>query len=262
VIFAAVLVGIGLLHDPTANVAHPGSPPDIVPKVQFSGNARVSSDRLRTAIAEYPLFDDAGAIIQEVLEHDLLLISAFYWDRGHAQVKVGKPVISPSRDAVTIPIDEGPVFTMDSVTVTGDLIGSAKANLAMVRVRPGVTFSRTRIANDREKLSDFYQDQGYAYANVLPLTKVDIARKTIGLTFEITRGKRSYFERIEIHGNSKTSTHTIQRAMKIAEGDQYTNMNLVDGKRRLQALGFDDVAIATKRGSSDELVVLIIEVQE
>jgi len=261
-IFAAALVGIGLFHDPTADVAHPGSPPDLVPKVQFSGNTTVPSDRLRTAIAEYPLFDDAGEIVQEVLERDLLLISAFYWDRGHAQVKVGKPVISPSRDAVTIPIEEGPVFAMGPVTVTGDLIGSAKANLAMVRVRPGVIFSRTRIANDREKLSDFYQDQGYAYANVLPLTKVDLVRKTIGLTFEITRGKRSYFERIEIHGNSKTPTPTIRRAMKIEEGDLFTNMDLVDGKRRVQALGFDEVAIATKRGSSDELVVLIIEVQE
>ena len=261
-IFAAALVGIGLLHDPTTGVAHPGAPPDVVSKVQFSGNATVSSDRLRTAIAEYPLFDDAGAIVPEVLERDLLLISAFYWDRGHVQVKVGAPVISPSRDAVTIPIEEGPVFTVGSVTVTGDLIGSARANLARVRVRPGVLFSRTRIANDRETLSNFYQDQGYAYVNVLPLTKVDLARKTIGLTFEITRGKRSYFERIEVHGNSKTSTHTIRRAMKIAEGDLFTNLDLVDGKRRVQALGFDDVAIATRRGSSDELVVLIIEVQE
>ena len=30
------------------------------------------------------------------------------------------------------------------------------------------------IAEDRENLSAFYQDQGYAYANVLPLTKVDL----------------------------------------------------------------------------------------
>jgi outer membrane protein assembly factor BamA len=159
-VFAAVLVGIGLLVEPTTGVAlaHPGAPPDAASRVQFTGNAAVSSDRLRAAIAEYPLFDDTGAIVQEVLERDLLLIAAFYWDRGHAQVKVGEPVISPSKDAVTIPIEEGPVFTVGSVTVTGELIGSAKANLAMIRVRPGATFSRTRIANDREALSNFYQD--------------------------------------------------------------------------------------------------------
>jgi outer membrane protein insertion porin family len=230
--------------------------------VQFAGNATVSSDRLRAAIAEEPLFDDAGTIIPEVLERDLLLITAFYWDRGHAQVKVGAPVISPSQDAVTIPIDEGPVFTVGAVAVTGDLIGSAKANLGMIRVRPGVTFSRTMIANDRETLSEFYQDRGYAYANVLPLTKLDLVKKTIGLTFEIARGKRAYFERIEIHGSSKTPARAIRRAMRIAEGDLFTNMDLVDGKRRLEALGFDAVDVSIRRGSSDELVVLTIEIRE
>lgn len=252
-IFAAALVGIGVVH---------GAPPEVAPKVRFVGNAAVSSAQLHAAIAEHPLFDDAGAIIDEVLAHDRLLIMAFYWDRGHAQVKVGEPVLSPARDAVTIPIEEGPVFRMGPVTVTGDLIGSAKANLALVRVRPGSVFSRTTIAKARETLSDFYQDQGYAYANVLPLTKIDLDRKTIGLTFEIKRGKRAYFERIEIHGNTKTATHTIQRALEVVEGDMFTNAGLVEGKRRLYALGFDDVVMATKRGSSDERVVLIVEVQE
>jgi outer membrane protein insertion porin family len=261
-ILAAALVGTGLLRDPAADPVRPGAPPDVVEKVRFVGNATVSSDRLRAAIDEYPLFDDAGTIVQEVLERDLLLISAFYWDHGHAPVKVGEPVIPPSRDAVTIPIDEGPVFTMGPVTVTGELIGGAKANLRMVRVLPGVIFSRAMIADDRERLSDFYQDQGYAYANVLPLTKLDLERKTIGLTFEITRGQRAYFERIEIYGSSKTPTRTIRRAMKIAEGDLFTNRELVEGKGRLEALGFDDVAISTKRGSSDELVVVTIEVRE
>jgi outer membrane protein insertion porin family len=73
-----------------------------------------------------------------------------------------------------------------------------------INLRAGLTFSRTTIAEDREKLSSFYQDQGYAYANVLPLTKVDLDKRQISLTFEISRGKRAYFERINIRGNSKT----------------------------------------------------------
>jgi outer membrane protein insertion porin family len=255
-IFAAMLVGMGV------TLAHADPPLATAAKVQFVGNASVSSDRLRAAIDEDPLFDDTGAIIQDVLERDLLLISAFYWDRGHALVKVGQPVIPPSRDAVTIPIEEGPVFKLGPVAVTGELIGSARANLAKLRVRPGVTFSRMMISEDREALSDSYQDQGYAYVNVVPLTKIDLDRKTIGLTFEITRGKRAYFERVEVYGNAKTPTRTILRAMGIREGDPFTNIDLVSGKRQLHELGFSDVAISTKQGSSDELVVVTIEVQE
>jgi outer membrane protein insertion porin family len=230
--------------------------------VQFVGNAAVSSDQLRAAIAEHPVFDDTGAIDPDALEHDLLLITALYLDRGHAQVKVGAPVIPASRDAVTIPIQEGPVFRMGAITVTGELIGSAKAHLAKLRVRPGRVFSRSLLAADIQTLSELYQDQGYAYANVLPLTKVDLDRKTIGLTLEITRGKLASFERIEVYGNARTTIHAIRRAMDITEGAPFTNAGLLEGKRRILALGVDDVAFSIKRGSSDELVVLTIEVTE
>jgi outer membrane protein insertion porin family len=260
VLLTTTFVGIGLFREP--DTTHPAASPADDAKVQFIGNARISSRQLLAAIDEYPLFDAAGLIDQAALERDLLSISALYWDRGHALVKVGEPVIPPSRDAVAIPIEEGPVFRMGSVTVTGELIGSARANLAMIRIRPGALFSRSTIARDREALSDFYQDQGYAHVNVLPLTKVDLDRKTIGLTLEITRGKRASFERIDIVGNSKTSTETIRSTMGIAEGAPFTNKDLVQGKRRLEALGLDDIVLVTQHGSSDELVVLTIEVHE
>jgi outer membrane protein insertion porin family len=258
-ILAVALVGLGLLHDPAAAGPRPQTP---AAKVRFTGNHTIASDRLRTAISEYPLFDDTGTIIDEVLERDLLVIAGFYWDHGHANVKVGEPVIPPSRDAVTIPIEEGPVFTIGPVAVTGELLGTAKDDLARIRVRRGLTFSRSMIANDRQALSDFYQDQGYAYANVLPLTKIDLDRRTIGLTFEITRGKRATFERIEIHGNTRTPTHTLRRALGVVEGDGFTNRQLVEGKRRLEALGVGAIAISTRQGSSDEHVVVTVEVEE
>ncbi len=261
-IVAVALVGLGLFHEQAADVARPGAPAEDAPGVRFIGNAAVSSSELRAAIAADTLFDGAGRVVPEVLERGVLLIQMLYWDRGHVQVRVAEPKVSPSQDAVTITIQEGPVFRIGTVVFTGDLIGSAKANLRMIQVRPGILFSRTMIGDDLQTLNGYYQDQGYAFANILPLTKVDLASRTVGLTFEIKRGKRASFERIEIHGNSKTSARAIRRAMKIAEGELYTNSGLEEGKQRLEALGFDEVAISIKRGSTDELVVVTIEVRE
>ena len=50
--------------------------------------------------------------------------------------------------------------------------------------------------------------------------------------------------------------------MGIVDGDPFTNKDLVWGKQRLQALGLDDVVLVTQQGSSDEHVVLTIEVHE
>ncbi|MEJ7598070.1 MAG: outer membrane protein assembly factor BamA, partial [Kofleriaceae bacterium] len=240
--------------------------------VQFIGNTSISDDELRGAISTtrknaMSFLNDSGTYSQETFERDLLVVSAHYWDRGYANVKVGTPQLRLSRDKqymyLSIPVDEGPVFTIGQVTFKGDLIGSAQKNIEKVSVRAGMTFSRTRIAEDREKLSNYYQDQGYAYANVLPLTKVDLPKRQILLTFEVARGKRAYFERINIRGNSKSRDKVIRREMKISEGELFNNTNLEVSKRRINALGFfETVVVSTKRGSSDEFVEVNVEVTE
>ncbi|HLL22650.1 MAG TPA: outer membrane protein assembly factor BamA [Kofleriaceae bacterium] len=240
--------------------------------VQFIGNATITDDELRGAIAtrrqdSLSFLNDSGTYSQEAFERDLLLVSAYYWDRGYANVKVGSPQLRLSRDKqymyLSIPVDEGPIFTIGSVNFKGDLIGTADKNLDKIRIRAGMKFSRTLIAEDREKLSNYYQDQGYAYANVLPLTKVDLPNRKINLTFEVARGKRAYFERINIRGNSKTRDKVIRREMKISEGEMFNNTNLEISKRRINALGFfENVVVSTKRGSSDEFVEVNVEVSE
>ncbi|HEY1554294.1 MAG TPA: outer membrane protein assembly factor BamA [Kofleriaceae bacterium] len=240
--------------------------------VEFIGNSHISADELRGAIATrradaLSFLNDSGVYSQDAFERDLLIISAHYWDRGYANVKVGTPQLRLSRDKqymyLSIPIDEGPIFTISGVTFKGDLIGSAAKNLERTKLRASMTFSRTQIAEDREALSAYYQDQGYAYANVLPLTKVDLEHRTIALTFEISRGKRAYFERINIRGNSKTRDKVIRREMRISEGELYNNTNLEVSKKRIMALGFfENVTVSTKRGSSDEFVEVNVEVIE
>ena len=240
--------------------------------VQFIGNKSVSDDELRNAIATrrqdaLSFLNDSGVYNQEAFERDLLLVSAHYWDKGYANVKVGTPQLRLSRDKqymyLSIPVDEGPVFTIGSVAFKGDLIGTAADNLKRIHMRAGQTFSRTGIAEDRELLSSYYQNQGYAYANVVPLTKIDPVKRTISLTYEVSRGKRAYFERINIRGNSKTRDKVIRREMKVSEGELFNNTNLEISKRRIMALGyFENVVVSTKRGDSDEFVDVNVEVTE
>ncbi len=240
--------------------------------VQFIGNKDLSDDELRAAIATrradaLSFLNDSGVYNQEAFERDLLIVSGYYWDRGYANVKVGTPQLRLSRDKqymyLSIPVDEGPIFTIADVKFKGDLIGTKEKNLSEIRMRGGDTFSRTAIAEDREKLSNYYMDQGYAYANVLPLTKVDLPNRRITLTFEVARGKKAYFERINIRGNSKTRDKVIRREMKISEGELFNNTNLEVSKRRINALGFfETVVVSTKRGSSDEFVEVNVEVTE
>ena len=163
-----------------------------VHRQQRDHRRRAARRRSRRARADALSFlNDSGTYSQEAFERDLLLVSAHYWDRGYANVKVGTPQLRLSRDKqymyLSIPIDEGPVFTIGTVNFKGDLIGGAPKNLdARSASARAMTFSRTQIAEDREKLSTYYQDQGYAYVErpAADQGRPDEAG-TIDLTFEV-----------------------------------------------------------------------------
>ena len=226
------------------------------PRVEFVGNLMITGDELRRAIQD-PWPD--GTFNQEVLERDLLLVAAYYWDRGHARVKVHEAKVT--KTLITIEIEEGPTFTFDHVLVTGDPSRAERAkHFASLKTRKGQLFSRARIEDDRWRISREYEDRGYAYVNVLPLTKVDLAQRTVTLTFEITRGKRVTVEQASFWNNTKLPDATFERALTVKEGERYSATRLEAVKKALIAAGAGDAVISTKRGSTDTQIIVNFEV--
>ena len=98
-------------------------------EVQFIGNTAITDDELRGAIATRA---PGCAVVPQRLRHlqpggvrarPAARSARYYWDRGYANVKVGTPQLRLSRDKqfmyLSIPIDEGPVFTIGAVDVQG-----------------------------------------------------------------------------------------------------------------------------------------------
>jgi outer membrane protein insertion porin family len=238
------------IADANPSAAHAG------PTIVFVGNHAESSSALIAAI-DWP-FDASGALLQETFERDLLLVSSYYWDHGYASVKVGVPVVTPG--LVTIPIEEGPKFSINAVTAKGDLLEPEATMLAGLRTHGGDVFSRTNIAADREELTEHYQDRGYAYANVLPLTRVDLDKRTIALTWEISRGKRAFIEDVEVDARTPGEASAIRRVLPMSSGDQFSNADIREAKQRAEAIAGTSAVVSTKRGSTDELVKVVVEI--
>ncbi|HEY3352777.1 MAG TPA: outer membrane protein assembly factor BamA, partial [Polyangia bacterium] len=145
----------------------------------------------------------------------------------------------------------------------GELIGTRDEHLRRLTVKSGETFSRSKLGQDILRMTDWYKDQGYAYVDITPLTAIDSDARIVDLAFEVQKGHKVYFERINIRGNVKTRDKVIRRELKIAEGDLYNQTRLDFSKRRAMMLGFfEKVDISTKRGSSDEYVIVNVEVTE
>ena len=86
---------------------------------------------------------------------------------------------------------------------------------------------------------------------------------TVSIVFAIDEGPRTYIERINIRGNTRTRDYVIRREFDLSEGDAY-NRALVDrAERRLKNLDFfKSVKIVTEPGSSSDRVILIVDLEE
>jgi outer membrane protein insertion porin family len=226
------------------------------PKIEFVGNANVSSTQLRAAIDD-PFLPD-GTLVPAILERNLLVLSAYYWDRGYARVNVGAPVITPT--TIRIPIEENERFTLGNLVIAGDASPRQRArHHDALQIRPGDIFSRTALAAERERLSRYYQERGYAYVNVLPLTKIDIAKQTIAVTFEIERGKQANVEAIDVLCPLVPAAAGV---VTFGVGSRFDAAQLEASKRAIVAVGKLDpttVVMSLTRGTTDELVVVNFE---
>jgi outer membrane protein insertion porin family len=240
--------------------------------LRFEGNTVFSEKELLKAMdtEEKWLFSwltGRGNYNEALLDQDLERIADLYFNRGYIRVKVREPVISLVDNLrhmlILIQIDEGEQYRVGKVDAVGDLIDRKEEILSHLELRPGDVFSREVLRRGVGRITDLYADQGYAYANVAPLSRVDDASKTVDLALEIEQGPQVSVERINISGNTKTRDKVIRREMKIIEGELYNASALKRSKARINNLGFfEAVDITTGEGSEPSKVNIDVNVKE
>jgi outer membrane protein insertion porin family len=242
-----------------------------VRNITFEGNKGLSAGTIRGVMATkerffIPLFR-AGVLKQPDLEQDVERIKALYLDRGYLQVKVAEPEIRIDKAAnrldIVIQIEEGARFRTGTVSVKGSTIFTPEELLAGLKLPKEEFFGRDVLRKDLLVLSGKYSEQGYVFADVVPVTRIRADETIVDVSFDITEGTKAYVERIEIRGNTKTRDGVIRRQLELAEGDVYNGKLLQEARAALGRLGyFESVDIKSTQGSAPEQLVLGIDVKE
>ncbi|HYZ90408.1 MAG TPA: outer membrane protein assembly factor BamA [Myxococcales bacterium] len=243
-----------------------------VKEIRFVGNRAISNEDLKAAMITqegsfWSFLTSAGTYREDAFARDEYVLQGLYYDRGYLFVKFGKAAIELSPDRrfifITIPIEEGDPYDIGKIDVTGDLLEPKEKLIKLVETKPGARFNKTILQRDLQVLADVYKDKGYAYANVTPDTDVHAENKTVDVIFNFQKGNLVTIEKIEMAGNTKTRDKVIRREMRIHEGDLYSGTGIRVSKARITALGyFDSVEINTRRGSSDDKMLLEVTVKE
>lgn len=260
---------------PSANLVSPS--PRLVfgrqVRVRFVGNHALSSEELGA-----PLQIDKGGSgdesvddLRAILERDVLLVNAHYFDRGHINVTIDPPEVTEAADGafvdVTIPIrKEGPRYRIRFLHVI-ERDGQGREVPApdgldlrgRVRIPDGGWFARDVLVKDLEGIRRFYRDRGYADVEADPEIEVIASRPEVDVTIPVRRGPLTRFERVVVDAGEGVSVKDVEALLLVTPGVLFSETKLEESKKRLLAR-FARVDVSTRPGSREGLIVVTFEV--
>jgi outer membrane protein insertion porin family len=244
-----------------------------VRSIEFIGNVAYSSYRLRDIIKTresnlLSFLGGADVYDPDRVEADRDLIRRFYLKNGYADVQVVAALTEydPEKKGflVTFKIEEGQPYRVAQVNFVSSIATlDGNALRSFSRINVGMLYNAEALEKSVEEMQIEASRRGYAFAIVRPRGDRNFEQHTVSITFAVDEGARTYIERINVRGNTRTREYVIRREFDLSEGDAY-NRALVDrAERRLKNLDFfKSVKIVTEPGSSSDRVILIVDLEE
>jgi outer membrane protein insertion porin family len=227
--------------------------------IEFVGNDVFADRKLRGVMKKVKekgpryFFGEKIIFTEEAWDEDRDNLRTFYQNHGYIDAKIGEPeleLVAKKPDAetlkkkkyrmhVTIPVEEGPPYTLGSFEVTGAEVYKAEGLSRAFQVNVGETYNHKAIEDGMESVREAYHNTGYVYA----YTNETYARREgdehiVDVTVDIFEGDRFSLGRLEFSGNTTTRDKVLRREFRVAEG-QYMNMGLFRASVfKVNALGY------------------------
>jgi outer membrane protein insertion porin family len=245
-------------------------PKIFVTAIHFEGNKAFTDKELKKKlkVSEKGFFywlTSSGDLDRAALDQDVATLNALYSNQGYINARVGEPRIDIKDEGIeiTLKIEEGQRFKVGKVDVTGDLIKPKEELLRPLSISLEPYYNREKIRNDVLTLTDFYSDEGYAHADIMPRIDQNPEQQVVDITFNIQKRAQVYFEKILISGNTNTRDKVIRRELRVHEQGLFSGKDLKRSVRNLYRLDyFEDIKVDTLKGSSEDKMVLKLDVTE
>jgi len=240
--------------------------------IRINGNKNVSDEDIVAAMDTKPEgflwtrngeFDDA-TFASDLSEH----IPELYGSRGFIDFRILKDTLivdrAKGKGLIDITVSEGPRYVVGNFEVLGNRrfsseqidayypFGKAQAptisqrTVGLVRrsyVNPPNTFDAAKWDDAQQKLAEAYNDEGYIYAQIRPVTErvpsTDSVRK-VNLRWEIDERSPAIVNRIEITGNDYTHESCIREQIVLAPGQVFNRNYLIRSYQNIGNLNFFD----------------------
>jgi outer membrane protein insertion porin family len=238
--------------------------------IRINGNSKISDADIVGAMDTKPegfLWMRNGELDDAKYAQDLSeKIPQLYSSRGFIDFRILRDTLIVDRargkGLIDITVSEGPRYTVGNFEVIGNRrfsteqigafypFGKAQQSTitqkatSLIRrsyVNPANTFDAAKWDDAQQKLMEAYNDEGYIYAQVHPVTErvpsTDSVRK-VNLRWEIDERSPAIVNRIEIVGNDYTHESCIREQIVLAPGQLFNRNYLIRSYQNIGNLNF------------------------
>jgi len=253
------------------------SPKIKIERVEFVGAEAFTQKQLRKQMKgtkRYGTFSwilPGGYFVDDKFEEDKERLTEFYREHGYIDFEIKEVQLenpTPDRLIVRLAIYEGRSYKVGQITFEGTTMfptnavgtnfqsakmpkaGPERATWAQnatvsrsFKMKPGDVFTMSGQGRDTEAVQNFYESKGHidvvrGSANLQVARIPNTESGTIDLRYKVDEGQKSYIEKIEIRGNTKTKDKVIRRELSVAPGEVFDMARIKTSKRRLEGLDY------------------------
>jgi len=216
-----------------------------ISQVRFEGNAHFSQRALRKQMKTRGrtliyFMDKTGRLDEVQLEQDLDKIREYYQEHGYIDVEikdVRKERTAKGPMIITIVIAEGPQYHVHKLTISGYQVAKEERIRKLLKMKEGSVYSPKQLRDDAKAVADAYGSAGYVDLVITP-EGTPAGPALIDVHYNIEEGVRSFVNRINIEGNTRTKDKVIRREVLVAPGDVFNTVRVDITKKRLENLGY------------------------
>jgi len=253
------------------------SPKIKIKRVEFVGAAAFTESQLRKQMkgtTPYGMFSwilPGGYFVEDKFEEDKERLTDFYREHGYIDFEIKDVQLeypTPGWLVVRLAIYEGRSYKVGQITFEGTTMfptnvvgtnfqsakmpkaGPARATWAQsatvsrgFKMKPGDVFTISGQGKDTEAVQNFYESKGHidvvrGSANLQVVRIPNTETGTIDIRYKVDEGQKSYIEKIEIRGNTRTKDRVIRRELSVAPGEVFDMARIKTSKRRLEGLDY------------------------
>lgn len=206
-------------------------------------NKKLSKEMQLTTPTLFSWFNNSDQYVKQKLAGDTETIRSYYLDRGYLQFNLDSTqvAITPDKESIylTLNMKEGEQFTVHAVDLVGNTVVPKEELIDLLSIHSGDIFSRQKVVESSQAISDRLGEEGYAFADVDPdPIPVEGKENLVDLHFKVQPGNRYYARHIVFRGNGKTKDEVLRREMVQLEGAWVSSKKIKDGQTQLNRTGY------------------------